>query len=153
MPRAPRTHLPNPTGKHDEPAKPDSTWERAIEQVKLDKQKNSGRRSVAEVYDAVLDVKAGVLDVKNDVITLKIHVNERNEAIEEHIEQLRTAIDGKLSNGELLTSLGFALMNHRWIRWTVGVLATAVLGRLAVQQWSGSLAHVAEFLRSHPFPF
>lgn len=103
-------------------------------------------RTLAQVYDAVLDVKETVLEVKTDMLALKEHVNDRNEAIEEHIELIKTQIDGKLGADQLLTSLGFKLLNNKWARWTVGVVGFTVVSTILTSQWYPILKHAINTL-------
>jgi hypothetical protein len=97
------------------------------------------RRTAEDVYAAVLDVKEDVLGVKADVIALKKHVND-------DVESLRAIIDGKLDDDQLLTSLGFKMLNNRWFRWMFGALSTSILATYAVTHWGGNVGTVIRFI-------
>ncbi len=103
----------------------------------------STRHSVSEVYDAVLDVKEIVLNVKGDMVDLKQHVNDE-------LETMNLVIDHKLDDGQLLTSLGFSLLNNRWLRWIFGAAMAALFSTVAVKQWSGpvveGIQHALQYL-------
>ena len=102
--------------------------------------------TISDVYNVSLETKATVLEVKASLLDLREHVNDRNEAIEEHIGQLRSLIDGKLDDDELLTSIGFKLLNNRIIRWAVGALAVSAVSSVVVQHWQGPLADILRFV-------
>lgn len=97
-------------------------------------------RTNAEIYDAVLDVK-------EKVISLKEHVNDRNETIERNMKQLSDRIDNKVDKRDLLTLLGFRLMENRAVRWAAGVIAFTALASLVSQRWYPWLQAVTEALK------
>lgn len=99
------------------------------------------RRSIAEVYDAVLDVKQSVLDTKESVMILKEHVNDRNEAIEDHIGLLESRLTKKIDDDQILRILLWKLANNPIVRWAGGVIAFTALAAVASSAWFPVLKH------------
>lgn len=86
-----------------------------------------------------LDLKDEFIDFKNNEFrTLGEHVNHE-------VQLLSTKIDGKLDADELLTSLGFKLLNNRAFRWCLGVLAFTALASIASSEWFPLLTRLFEF--------
>lgn len=85
-------------------------------------------RTTDEVYDKVLEIHEQVLGLREDFVDLKEHVNDE-------VDLIKTQIDGKLDNADLLKSIGFQLLNHRFVRWGVGAVAAAIVATLASAHW------------------
>lgn len=116
-----------------------------------------------EIMDAILDVRNEVVGGRNEVsalredfVDLKQYVNHEQTAMIQSMQSFRAEfiekLDGKLSADQLLTSLGFRLLNNRWVRWAVGVIGFTAFGTFATDLWIryGSVIHDA--FRSLP-PF
>jgi len=55
------------------------------------------------------------------------------------LDEFTKKIDGKLDDGELLTSVGFKLLNNKLFRWVIGVVAVAIAGTTVFEHWIGFL--------------
>jgi len=92
-------------------------------------------KTTDEIYEAVLEVKSEVLDSKLEIITLRQHVNHEVEILTDKVWGIDKRIDGKLSADQLLTSIGFKLLNIKWIRWALGGVAAATITQVAASHW------------------
>jgi hypothetical protein len=95
-----------------------------------------------DIIDAIARVEGKVdrVDEKVDRTAVRIdglHVRMDNlvETTNHRLDDFTTAIDSKLDNSELLTSLGFKLLNNKFIRWGLGVALAAVAGTTTYQYW------------------
>lgn len=61
------------------------------------------------------------------------------------VEGLRTELEKKTDDTELLGSLLFKLLKHPAARWAMGASATAVAGTAAAAHWSGAIARLFGF--------
>lgn len=92
--------------------------------------------AVNRVADHVarVDEKADRTNTRLDGIAVRM--DSLVETTNHRLDAFTAALDGKLDNGELLTSLGFKLMNHKTVRWAAGLIATVVIGTAAYQHWA-----------------
>jgi len=81
-----------------------------------------------EIYEIVLDTRTHVVELREDFVDLKSHVNDQ-------LEVMSKQIDGKLDDNQLLTSLGFKLLNNKAGRWVIGVITFTALATIASERW------------------
>lgn len=84
----------------------------------------------------VAGLRSDFLGLRGDFTGLKEHVNDDVAALRGVIDRMDTKIDGKLSDDQLLTSLGFKLLNNQAIRWVAGAVAAGIAGTVVYQEWS-----------------
>ena len=99
-------------------------------------------RTNDDLHEAILGVKGDVINVRTEVLGLRgdfnglrEHVNDEVELLRDRIDRQDTKIDGKLDNDDLLTSLGFKLLNNRWARWVAGLAVTSVVATAIRSEW------------------
>ena len=104
-----------------------------------------------DIIEAIARVEGKVdsVDTKVDRANYRIdglHVRMDNlvDTTNHRLDDFTTVIDGKLDDGELLTSLGFKLLNNKFIRWGLGVTLAAVAGTTTFQYWHGVVANFLE---------
>jgi hypothetical protein len=90
---------------------------------------------IAQIREEGLGTRGEVLGLRNDVTSLRGEFVTLTRHVNDDVEALRKVINGKLDDGQLLTSLGFALLNNRYARWVIGIMIAAVTGTVAVQLW------------------
>jgi hypothetical protein len=94
---------------------------------------------VAQIREAGIGMRGEVLGLRNDVTGLRGEFVTLTKHVNDDVEALNKVINGKLDDGQLLTSLGFALMNNRYARWALGVVFFAVIGSTLYQHRAWTL--------------
>ena len=95
---------------------------------------------VAEKIDRV-DTKVDRSNARLDTLATRMDVLV--ETTNHRLDEFTKKIDGKLDDGQLLTSVGFKLLNNKVIRWGFGVLAAALAGTTIWSHWAN---HMPEWL-------
>jgi hypothetical protein len=93
-----------------------------------------------EAQGTRMESKVDRVDEKVDRASERIdHVAGRMDSLVDttnhRLDEFTKSIDGKLDDGELLTSLGFKLLNNKLFRWAFGVVSLAVVGTTVWQHW------------------
>jgi hypothetical protein len=84
-----------------------------------------------------VDTKADRTNTRLD--TLAGRMDTLVDTTNHRLDEFTKSIDGKLDDGELLTSLGFKLLNNKLFRWAFGVVSLAVVGTTVWQHWISTL--------------
>jgi hypothetical protein len=102
-----------------------------------------------DILDAVNRVSAqvGRVDEKADrtnnrLDAVVIRMDNLIETTNHRLDLFYDALSFKQDKSSLLTSLGFRLFNYSPVRWGVGVLFTAILGTVAIQDWWGEILNL-----------
>lgn len=83
-----------------------------------------------------LDRVDGKIDRANERIDHVVgRMDNLVDTTNHRLDEFTKKIDGKLDDGELLTSVGFKLLNNKVFRWGIGVVAAAVVGTTLWQHW------------------
>ena len=91
-------------------------------------------RRVEEKLDRV-DAKVDRTNTRLD--TVVVRMDTLVDTTNHRLDAFTAALDGKLNNGELLTSLGFKLMNNKLVRWGLGIAAAAIAATTTYEHWVG----------------
>ena len=100
--------------------------------------------AIARVEDKVDRVDEKVERANKRIDGLHVRMDNLVDTTNHRLDDFTTVIDGKLDAGELLTSLGFKLLNNKFIRWGLGVALAAIAGTTTYQYWHEIVASFLE---------
>ena len=97
------------------------------------------RESVGRVEEKTdrVDGKVDRANLRLDGVVVRM--DTLVETTNHRLDAFTAKIDGKLDDGELLTSVGFKLLNNKVFRWGFGIVVASLAGTTIIEHWTGFL--------------